>query len=766
MKCVVRVLCAALPFAKALTVLNYRRTSFAQISLGRCANDPNSCVAGRDQMLETASSIKVQLREELNATRKRFETIVADFDGCDTHLSQAQTYRKRLEEKAREHRVCREAQNSLHSAWMTCKQLLGAVKENETLLCNSEILTAQPSDLVSLCEPTTLEPLGMWLQDMRETFATRHTQWQRHSRMCQEAKQVVPTQEDACRISQEKLESKESDCDGKLSKMETFACSWVVDTGSRCTAYDTCFESVLSRHTVEVRQANASVQRWKESWLAASRMECMANAMDARGSVDEAKIHACEGWNITNMSFIKVVIPQPPAKVECPSPEIFPGSTSYEEVVYGRLPAGLPVRPPIHCPSTRQCEGRLPARLPVRPPILGPSTRPCSLVTYGGRLENSPYENQRVLDKITAPANRVGASHMVTDIELSGGPGCSAIFFCDRGCMGSGGLGVHPYKFVYTIGADGKEVVRHLYGTMAWGTNQRATHLFHPQNAKLTVSRSAPPARAAQWAFSMWRDNPIVIKWGDTATGHTELSVLLESKKYRRWDLVNVAEAEDRSERAFDSMPNGNVMMVRMGPTESGRTEIQILWGRSHWRLFEKQTSTVLHATDQSHGRWAFTVMPNNDLMAIKMGPDTGTGKTEVHVLSSSSNYQSFSLQTGTGLHLTHCGEWSFQAMRNRDLMVIKMGPDTGTSMTEVQILSASSNYQIFSLHTGTPLQLTDRQHGLWAFEVMYNDDLMAFEMAPESGSGMAKVHILSASSRYTSFSRQTVTPMRVSNYD
>ena len=298
MKCVLRVLCVALPFVRSLTVQNFRRTSVAQISLDRCANDPNSCVAGRDQMLETASSIKVQVREELNATRKRFETIVSDFDGCDTQLSQVQAYRKRLEEKARKHRVCREAQKSLLSASTTCKKLLRAVKANETLLCNRESLTAHPSDLVSLCEPSTLEPLGMWLNDMMETFATRHTLWQKDSGMCQEAKQVVPAQEDACRISQEKLKSQEEDCDGKLDEMQTFACSWVTGFASRCTSYDICFASVRTRHADEVRQANVSVQRWKKSWLAASRMECMANAMDASGSVDEAKIHACEGENL------------------------------------------------------------------------------------------------------------------------------------------------------------------------------------------------------------------------------------------------------------------------------------------------------------------------------------------------------------------------------------------------------------------------------------------------------------------------------------
>jgi len=176
---------------------------------------------------------------------------------------------------ARKHRVCREAQKSLLSASTTCKKLLRAVKANETLLCNRESLTAHPSDLVSLCEPSTLEPLGMWLKDMMETFAERHTLWQKDSGMCQEEKHVVPAQEDACRISQETLKSQEEDCDGKLDKMQTLACSWVTGFASRCTSYDICFAPVRTRHADEVRQTNVSVQRWKKSWLAASRMECM-----------------------------------------------------------------------------------------------------------------------------------------------------------------------------------------------------------------------------------------------------------------------------------------------------------------------------------------------------------------------------------------------------------------------------------------------------------------------------------------------------------
>ena len=77
----------------------------------------------------------------------------------------------------------------------------------------------------------------------------------------------------------------------------------------------------------------------------------------------------------------------------------------------------------------------------------------------------------------------------------------------------------------------------------------------------------------------------------------------------------------------------------------------------------------------------------------------------------------------------TDRGEWALEVMRNDDLMVIKKGPETESGRTEVQILSASSGYKSFSLTiTATSLPLFDRRHGAWVFVLMFNNDLMAIE--------------------------------------
>ncbi|MFN5513995.1 MAG: M12 family metallopeptidase, partial [Cyanobacteriota bacterium] len=62
---------------------------------------------------------------------------------------------------------------------------------------------------------------------------------------------------------------------------------------------------------------------------------------------------------------------------------------------------------------------------------------------------------------------------------------------------------------------------------------------------------------------------------------------------------------------------------------------------------FALQVPTVLHQTGDN---FAFAFMANGDLMAIKKS-GTGSGSTEVHILSAASNYSKFRLQTGTALH-------------------------------------------------------------------------------------------------------------------
>jgi hypothetical protein len=103
----------------------------------------------------------------------------------------------------------------------------------------------------------------------------------------------------------------------------------------------------------------------------------------------------------------------------------------------------------------------------------------------------------------------------------------------------------------------------------------------------------------------------------------------------------------------------------------------------SKYQSFRLQTGTALH---EAGDNFAFGVLPNGDLVAIKKS-GTGSGKTEVHILSAASNYQSFRLQTGTALHATGVN-FAFGVLPNGDLVAIKKS-GTGSGKTEVHILAA-----------------------------------------------------------------------------
>ena len=168
------------------------------------------------------------------------------------------------------------------------------------------------------------------------------------------------------------------------------------------------------------------------------------------------------------------------------------------------------------------------------------------------------------------------------------------------------------------------------------------------------------------------------------------------------------------------------------------------------YSMFGSQVATALHEIGDE---WELEIADNDDLFAIKKR-GTGTGATEVHVLSAASNYQSFSLQTGTGLGEVG-NNVEFALLPNRDLVVlIKSG--TGTRSTEVHILSAASNYADFVLHTGTALGETGDNVEL---EVARNGDLYAI-FKNTTGSGMTEVHVLTAESGYQSFSVHAATAL------
>jgi len=271
------------------------------------------------------------------------------------------------------------------------------------------------------------------------------------------------------------------------------------------------------------------------------------------------------------------------------------------------------------------------------------------------------------------------------------------------------------------------------------------------------------------WAFVMdSKKNLVGIKKGPkTGSGKTEVHRLTASSNYQKYDL-HIATGLHLTDKNWDFVIDSkdNIVGVKKGPkTGSGKTEVHRLAASSNYKSFNLHTATGLHLTDEN---WAFTMDSKDNLVGVLKGPKTGSGKTEVHRLTASSNYGKFDLHTATGLHYTAKasgkGDWEFEMDPKDNLVCILKGPKSGTGKTEVHKLSGSSNFKKFILHTGTALRYTDTKTGKqsnWAF-TMSGNDLVGIKKGPITGTCRTEVHRLNGGVNYGKFNLQTGTPLHL----
>jgi len=208
----------------------------------------------------------------------------------------------------------------------------------------------------------------------------------------------------------------------------------------------------------------------------------------------------------------------------------------------------------------------------------------------------------------------------------------------------------------------------------------------------------------------------------------------------------------------FEMDSNNNLMGIKKGPlTDSGKTEVHRMNAVSGYKDFDFRLGTGLDYTDSGQD-WDFVLDSNDNLVGIKKGPTTDSGLTEVHRLTAASNYATLDLQQATGLGYTSGEElqsWAFVMDSHDNLMAIKNGPATASGKTEIYELSAASGYTAFS--NGYVTALTDTSTG-WDFVIDSNDNLIGIKKGPTTDSGMTEIHRLSAASNYTAFDYQAGT--------
>ena len=214
---------------------------------------------------------------------------------------------------------------------------------------------------------------------------------------------------------------------------------------------------------------------------------------------------------------------------------------------------------------------------------------------------------------------------------------------------------------------------------------------------------------------------------------------------------------------------NGNkildVYCIKKNNTGSGTTEVHLLDGANNYKNYLLQTETILHETDDT---WQFCLGDYNgdgylDLYCIHKR-NTGSNSTEVHILSGANNFHSFLLQTGTKLHETD-ENWKFclgdfSGDGKLDLYCIKKS-DTGSGRTEVHILGGNCNYNGFIFQAETALHETGDN---WDFGVCGKH--LCCIAKSNTGSNTTEVHILDANDNFRSFLLQTETKLHETEDD
>jgi subtilisin family serine protease len=233
--------------------------------------------------------------------------------------------------------------------------------------------------------------------------------------------------------------------------------------------------------------------------------------------------------------------------------------------------------------------------------------------------------------------------------------------------------------------------------------------------------------------------------------------------------LYSIFSLDEFAVTDWDRDGRPDLVAIQKGSPSINNTIANVLSGASNFGSFINNTATALGRADMT---WAFDMVDwdgdgRPDLVGI-VKSNTGSGMTEVHILSSASGFQQFIGHYATGLGPVgntvafDMADWDGDG--RPDLVVI-IKSNTGSGMTEVHILSGASGFQQFIAHAATGLYMTD---STFAFNMADWDadgkpDLVAIKKS-NTGSGMTEVHILSGASGFQQFIAHAATCLQMTD--
>lgn len=212
------------------------------------------------------------------------------------------------------------------------------------------------------------------------------------------------------------------------------------------------------------------------------------------------------------------------------------------------------------------------------------------------------------------------------------------------------------------------------------------------------------------------------VKLRGTDSGRVEVHVLSQASGYQTWvaheitaqPQVPVGLGLDVALGSWGGDGLWNLFLVQSGASSSGKVEVHVLSAASRWSTFLTHAATALPLSAVKPGEWSFLAGgPGGagDLVGVWHSGSTGSGATEVHTLTRASGYTSFSQHVATPLALSAPNQFSFALADDDrdgvpDLYALKR-TGTSSSSTEVHVLSGSTGFGSWLLHTATPLNQT-----------------------------------------------------------
>jgi len=236
----------------------------------------------------------------------------------------------------------------------------------------------------------------------------------------------------------------------------------------------------------------------------------------------------------------------------------------------------------------------------------------------------------------------------------------------------------------------------------------------------LSTATGLPSKDPSQWRYFVApvnggdRPDLLAVQTQGTASGKVEVSVYSASSGYRSRSHLAVTpmaafvpDARFQVDVAADAGGRPDLVFADLQGS-GGTVDVHVASFASGWSRFSLQKSTAL---PNQPGSNAQVVMDDaRDLWMIIHDGTTGSRGQELHVVTASSSYQTFSVHRALPAELGPRTKWTFatgdyDGDRRHDLYLLKVD-GTGSGRTEVHVLTARSQFTTFALHRATTLPM------------------------------------------------------------